>query len=838
MSSPPTPNTSIRVASLCKSRPKVREKSSSYPSIATLNLFHKKPPPQPSSPVEPYEVAPGIWSTDATARVFGYLDTNDKGAELRAQSTGPDIQTPGQKAKRKPVPVRDPLGEFKQARFVDGTKQYNTDRLREESDTAIQSRLKERVKKGIKTKSDWFGAKQDKMRTVSRDDQLVERGANPRTGLVSPFVVSDNSEERLGGDYIAVDEVGSAGPSLGRRTRSGKWKQDSLGWSLVESPLLNPVAQSMNDKISRTVSTKQLEERLLVERPGMDKSDPRSMTDELKKYQERIARAYKRGGGSIAMLDPDTLPFPRQWTPEGPGTPPTKLSKIQRKEVGSSMVRKSDSCDTVIVNANNGAPSLSTQRKDIIERQKVRIITPSNTPKGSSFESCATVSSAMGKADPFLGRELRTTRSQTLSATPSQYYLNTGQAHQSHQNKSESSPSSTISDPLAASQTLSQYLPHLEFLHPSHFANLETSSYRHPPQLQLRLLGQQTRAVEDACTTTFTTTSTKQQRWEQRPQMHRQGGNDVVPRVNYLSSGYEKRLGGYRQVSTPRNKQFYPNDIPVDTLRTSDLVTGKSPALGPTEKANPVEPLARTRYQRKPQLPAECLRQPPCENRPRYLASPTHTTHGPSLGGAKVARRRIQRKQSGDGCTPTYEDPGSNEPRAVPAGRMQYISNDKEQANLPAELTIGGDMRAWCTGEWAEVPEEGEGADLPTSMQEETFARRRLVLRGATGVNLWLDEPLTRLRPIQQFLCRMICHLRRTLHHTSLALDTLRMANATTRDHLRAMKDLVFAALHLLVLLKSLMILRGVLVFVCKVLYCVWHLIQATLRIIGWCVVG
>lgn len=828
----PIPNTSIRTTPLRKSR----ENSSSFPSIATLKLFRKKPPPpQPSSLVEPYEVAPGIWSTDATARVFGYLDTNDKGAELRAQSAGLDIQTPGQKAKRKPVPVRDSLGRCKQARFVDGTKQCNTDRIRDESDTTIQSRLTERVEKGIKTESDWIGVKQERMRTVSRDDQLVERGANPRTGLVSPFVVNDNSEDCLGGDYIAVDEAGSAGPSLGRRTRSGKWKQDSLGWSLVESPLLGPIAQSMSDKVSRTVSTKQLEDRLLVERPGMDEPDPRNMTNEqIRKYQEGIAREYKRGGGNIAMLNPDTLPSPQQWTPEGPSTPLTKLRQIRRKEVGSSMVRKRTSCDTAIIDANNGAPALSTQRKDIGERQKVRIITPSNTPKGSSFEPCANVSNAMGTTDPFLGRGSRRARSQTLSATQSKSYLNTWQAHQSHQNESESSPSSPISDSLAASQTLSQYLPHLEFLHTSHFANLETSSYHRPTQLR-RLLGQQTRAVEDACTTTFTTTSTKKQRWKQSAQMHRQGGNDVVPRVNYLSSEYEKPLGGYLQASTPRNEQFHPNDIAVDILRTSGSVIGKSPALGPTEKVTPVEPLVKTRYQRKPHLPAECLRQPPYKNQPMYLARPTHTTQRPSLGGAKVARQRIQRKQSGDWCTPTYDHPGNG---AVPGGRMECICDDKEQAKLPAELTIGGDSRAWFTGQWAEVPEEGEGADLPTSMQEETFTRRQLVLTKATGVNLWLDEPLTKLRPIRKLLCRMMCHFRRTLHHTSLALNTLRMANATSRDHLRAMKDLVLAALHLLVLLKSLMILRGLLVFVCKVLYCVWHPIQATLRIVGWCVMG
>lgn len=401
MSSPPTSNTSVKAAPLCTSRPKKREKSSSFPSIATLKLFRKKPSLQPSSPVEPYEVAPGIWSTDATARVFGYLETNDRRVQPRVQSAGRQIQASSQTPKRKQVPTRGPLGVCKQARFAEGTEKCNTDTKRDEAEASTGFRQEQRDEQRIKRVSNWSETRRGRMRTVSRDDQLVERGANPRTGLVSPFVVSDNSEECLGDDYIAVGKVGPADLSPKRRTRSGKWKQDSFGWTLVESPLLSPIAQSMSDKMSRTVSIKQLEDRLLVEMPGLDNPEPENMSDgQIKRYQDEIARAYRRGG-SFAMLEPDTLPSPRQWTPEGPSTPPSRLHKIQRKQVGSGLVRKSHSGDTVIINAKNRASSLPTPRKDIKNRQKVRINTPSNTPKGSSFESCAQVSNAIRKTGPF-----------------------------------------------------------------------------------------------------------------------------------------------------------------------------------------------------------------------------------------------------------------------------------------------------------------------------------------------------------------------------------------------------------------------------------------------------
>ncbi|KAL9130715.1 MAG: hypothetical protein Q9175_006952 [Cornicularia normoerica] len=829
MSSLPALNTSVKAAPLCTSWPKKRKNPSSFPSIATLNLFREKLPPQPSSPVEPYEVAPGIWRTDAAARVFGYLDTNDKRVKSRVQSTGPDIQAPCQKVKRKPVPIRGPVGECKQTRFAERTERCNTDTIRDKEEASTKQERKDEQR--IKRRSNWSATRRENMRTVNRDNQMVERGANPRTGLVSPLIVSDNSEECLRGDYVAVGNTGSAGPSPRTRTCSGKWKQDSLGWSLVERPLFSPIAQSISDKMSRPVSLKQLEDRLLVQMPGVDNADPENMSDgQIKRYQEEIARAYSRGGGSIALLDPDTLPSPRQSTPEGPSTPPAKLHKIQRKVVGSGAVCKRDSGDTVIMNAKNRASSVPTP-KDLMKRQKVRIITSNNTPKGSSFESCAGTSKAMRKTDTFVGLRSQMTCSQTASAIQSQFCLNAGQAYQCLQYEPKSGASATPSDPPPATPTLSQYLPHVQLLHPSHFANIKTSSYRCPTQLlpaRLRSLGQQRRAVEDVCTTTFTTTSTKRPRWEQRLKMQRQEGNSVVPRERHLSSGCETPQDGYRQASTLKNKPSYPSATSVEILHTSGLATGRSRAIGSTEKAHPARDLAETRYQRKKPMAADCLRQPSCGNRPRYLASPTHMTQGLSLGSVNIARERIRRNQSGDGCTTTYGHL-VNESRTVSGMRFQRIADDKEQATPPAELTIGGDSRAWFAGQWTEVEEEGERRGLTTFMQDETLARRRSVSRKAVDVKLWLYaaevwiEPSAKLGFIQQLLHQMICHIMRTLHYASPTLTTVRTANATTRDPVSAMKDLALAAVYLLVLLNLFLFLRRVLIFVGKVLDLVWH---------------
>ena len=681
---------------------------------------------------------------------------------------------------------------------MDGTEQCNTDITKVKSKDPTRLRQQERDEKGSKRGNKWSGVRRGRMRTVSRDDQLVERGANPRTGLVSPFAVSDDSEDRISGDYITVDKVGSSGPSPDKRTRSGKWRQDSLGWSL------SPISQSMSDKMSRPISMKQLEDRPLA---GMDDSDPKNMTDEqIQTYQAGIARAYKNGGECAAMLDPATLPSLRHWTPDGPSTPPTKLKNFRRKEVGSGVLDKYNSSDTFIMNANNRASSLSTSRKDIMRQQNLKAFAPSNTLKGSSFESCINISNALKTKDQFLdrGSQLHT--------------------YQSRQNESGSSPSTTLSIPPPVSQTLSEYLPHLKILHPSHFAKPDTSSYRRPKP---RDPGQHRRNVEDACI--FTNASKKGQMWGQRPKMKRQDGKDIVPRVHYLFRGYEKPLHGFHQEIMPRNKQSYPGDTSVDptTLGTSGLVTKTSRGIGPTE------------HMRKSQMPAKLYRQDSYKSQLKDLANPPHRTQGLSLRSAHTARERIQRNLNGDGCTPTYGHL-SNEISGVLGGSIPYIADDTSQANPPAELTIGGDSKAWFAGQRTEVEEQRERTDLTAlaQMRRGSISRKSNTELCMYAVEAWV-EPFTKLNSIQQLFYRLICHVTRTLHHASLALTTLERANVPTRNYLRGVRDVFLAAVYLLVLLNLFMIMRGVLVLAGKVLYWVWHHpVQTILVIIRWCIFG
>ena len=392
---------------------------------------------------------------------------------------------------------------------------------------------------------------------------------------------------------------------------------------MVESPLLSPIAQSTNGTIrepSRQISAGKLGDKLLQHMPGVDDPEPVNMKDwEVRKFQEHLADLRRREG-SDAMVDPDTLPSPRVCTPEGPSTPPNRMRKIARKMVGgggmpggigsvtggSGPTPKDASTDTVVRHEQKWASSVPIARKEVREQHhRVRIVTPSNTPKEISLETRTDEGSKDGMKSPFLG--LRQPASgQTVNATPSPSppimrlkeaqrrlcllarqqeeepyrYPQTTQVEEAprqpprqdtqfpspHVERQEEahrrpfprtgrSPSEeSLADP-QATLTLNQYLPRVpHFLPPSHFAKLEAPTHRRPEQLlpaRLRPLNQQRKVVEDACTSTSISITTSRS----RPKVQRQNESRDVPRANHHSPEQEVRKESYRRPVIQRDRQ-------------------------------------------------------------------------------------------------------------------------------------------------------------------------------------------------------------------------------------------------------------------------------------------
>ena len=899
MSSPPTPSTSIKNVTL--SNPKRRRNSSTLASLSTLNPFRKKSLPDSSTPapVRPYEVAPGIWNTDATAKAFGYIDTDEdyKTSRSKSQSvkrTRSNGRDRSEVPQRKPLPVSGRITQVQGAYIHDsiGDSSISTSANNEEDQGRSRQEQKDDARKAGR-KSRYPNTK-NRMRTVDSDDRLTVRGANPRTGLVSPAIVSDNSDSSPAEDYVNIRR-----PPISRN-RSGKWKAEGQGWSLVESPRLSPIPQSTHGQPSRQVSMRDLQDKLLLEMSGVDDPEMENMTEQrTREYQEKLARIRKKEG-SGAMVDPNALPSPRTWTPEGPSTPPNRLHKLlRRKPVANELRAREESADTVVRNGQKRASSVPTPRQESGERHhnRVRIVTPSNTPRDSSLETHTEKRATTSPENPFLGLR-QPNSSQTANATPSQYtrlaqreefrclaHRNTQQqshsqlspqtkpqqevhlpTHRENQNPSNED----LRDP-PATLTLSQYLPRLQFMHPSDFANLEKPPSCRPTQTlpaRLRPLDQQRKVVEDACisTSTFTTTLSGNPARERRPITQRQGGSKGVPKASHHPPGAAELRENYLQAGSPTSKQ--PSCTRL-TEETQDLRHGKIFPIGlahsvmsQRDEAEIIRPkgvpLDCPDYQTKVASPdtepatrltvlGDTHNRPIQEPQPRKRSAPMSERGRLRLGSANVMQENVPKRSYGDGCTPTYGRRGENGDQAYAEWGFVGDAEDGVGSRVvylidPTEYAIKSDGCAWFAGQWAENDQAEGHLGSVVGKDVKALERRQAVSKTAASAKLFLQafedwlQLSAKLSWVRHRLYNMARHVLRTFHHNSPALTVLRSPNAKPQDYLLAMKDVSLAVAYLLVLLNVYIALHKLFMMAIRVAYWVFHPVDLVAVAFGWCV--
>ena len=898
MSSPPTPTTSTRNVTL--SNPKGRRNSFAFASIAALNPFRKKSIPDSSipAPVKLYEVAPGIWNTDATAKAFGYIDTDDdhKISKSKAQSvkrTKSNGRDRSEVPRRKPVPVSARTTQVQVActRDSPGNSSISTSTTNEDHQGRAGQEQKDYARES--GRKNQRRNRRGRMRTVDSDDRLTVRGANPRTGLVSPAIFSDNSDASPVEDYVNIRR-----PPISRN-RSGKWKAEGQGWSLVESPRLSPIPQSTPGQQSRQASTKNLRDKLLLEIPDVDSPEPEDMTERrTREYQEKVARIHKKEG-SGGMVDPDTLPSPRVWTPEGPSTPPNRLQKLlRRKPVANEMRPKDGSADTVVRNEQKRASSVPTPRQEGRERQhhRVRIVTPSNTPRDSSLETHAEEKATNSPENPFLGLR-QPSSSQTANATQSQYtrlaqretlqcLAARDMQQQSHSqlspqtkpqegvhlrtHRENQNPSNEDLDP-PATLTLSQYLPRLQFMHPSHFANLEKPPSCRPAQTlpaRLRPLDQQRKAVENACisTSTFTTTLSGSPARERRPRMQRLGGSRGVPKASHLPSEAGELEESCLPAGSPMSKR--PSCTRL-TEETQDRRHGNPCHVGLAHQVTPQRdeaevirpigvPMDSADYQTKVASPGaeraarlavlgEIHNRPLQGPQPRKRPIPTSECGKLRLESANVMRENAQKRSYGDGCTPTYGRRGENRDEA--SAEWGFVANTEDDVGSravhpidPTEYAVRSDGSAWFAGQWAESDQAEGHLGSVVGKDVKALERRQSISKIAASAKRFLRafedwlQLSAKLSWVQHRLYRMARHVLRTFHHNSPALTVLRSPNAKPQDYLVAIKDVSLAVAYLLVLLNVYMALRKLFMMAMRVVYWVSHPVDLVAVAFEWCV--
>ncbi|MCJ1436712.1 hypothetical protein MMC27_006094 [Xylographa pallens] len=361
MSSPPTSGTSTKPAQISPQRRKF--------NLQSLKSLHRKPAPYLPEQAEPYEVAPGtgILNTDATAIVFGYIDREERQkAEQQKRSRKGKRSEPAKRNRgRSRSPIKQAYERFKEVHTDDGTDDFRNHTHRQHVEAGIRALQEKRDDSYRIWKESQDRSKRGRM--VSEDDRLQSRGANPRTGIVTPYVMSDegSADRGYGSDYLRAQS--HQGPTMNQ----GSWRQDEKGWSLVEdSELLSQLPEQ---------TTKEYGFRNLEKWRIQDHAHNPLANERISRYQHCVKKLHQEKDGNRSWLDPNEPPSPRQWTSEGPSSPVFRLQKIPRKTVGSGVNYREQSTDTVVVNERLRAASLPQLQKYAKQRQRVRIVTPTHT---------------------------------------------------------------------------------------------------------------------------------------------------------------------------------------------------------------------------------------------------------------------------------------------------------------------------------------------------------------------------------------------------------------------------------------------------------------------------
>ena len=904
--SPADSSTSHKAVTISHDRRK-HQRSSSFPFIKSLNPFKRKPSPtSPSADkgsTEPYEVAPGIRSTGATAKVFGYLDIKEDKHKKRRRSVGADERNrprdrPDKEKQSDCSPGCSPakilFARYKEAHTDDGHDDFRGRTHRRKVEEGDRKRQERRDDARREREESERRGRRGRMLTVRKEDELVSRGANPRTGLVTPWEANEESGEGDGGGWLSRGRGYTWGQAKERGSSGGKWTQNEHGWSLVQDQASSPVQQREDGKAIRAVSVKEVEDRFVVNMPGVDDPDPPSATAEQNRfYQEGVERAYRKAGASHGFVDPETLRTPRRGTPEGPSTPPNRLQKIRRKEVGSPASERNESTDTVIVNNQARASSSQTPRNDTREMPRVRIVPPSSSAsqatKSPDGHHCSHSPAQAQTQRPFLGPRPGRKNSPTMNVIPSHSPLSTHPAPTPLQRK-EPKPDETTSAPQQLFRTLSQYLPPLSFLHPSSFANLP-GSYRRPTQLLPENVKNRKGQHAYPTTTTTTTTPTTTMEKKQRPTVGRQDGTYSVPRANLLAFEeqrkwweQQKKQAGMKPQHEKRDQS--PNTDPPPAgpgvggeLSPASQHRGKgekyhgwvvtNPDAGDLEAPVPGGELEKAVWRgKKSRSPCMCMK---CRmGRPQGAKAMQTTEKRGKLAGGNTIKEHVRQNESRDGdgagCIPTGGCLGDDTVCSGNDGRtsdfkMKALVNERRrrvkvpeipemEIPLDSEGVVAGNAWFACTGQWGDEKERGdvacgydgveEGEDEEDEDEEDSEMLEGALVRKMmdTWKAIWEMEKRfhasSTAQTVSLRLFGMVQHVLMTLNPASPALRVLRKKDARVEDYFNAVRDLLLAGAYLLVLLNIILAVGKVVRVAMNVLLCAWWPVKAGLAVVRW----
>ena len=383
---------------------------------------------------------------------------------------------------------------------------------------------------------------------------------------------------------------------------------------------------------------------------------------------------------------------------------------------------------------------------------------------------------------------------------------------------------------------------------------------------RLRPLDQQRQTIENACTTTITSTSNRKQEKKQRPKMTRQDESTYFPTITLRpSQKFETSEENYSQAGTLRKKSSSGTKHTEDVLDSKTKRLNDMPLPGQTnlvpEMARAWHPAGRSsQYLQQNRAPVqeaekggrvamiEHHRSPQSHHlQLRKNSSPKSMIGGLGLEGAKDARNTNQRDQrNGVGTTHTCDPLGEEHEGSIYRSRWQERNRDAGRdltANpfAATEMALDRDGSGWFAGEWADTVQNHKKVDSESSSQEEAPALWRSLLARINEMQscFWAIEASmqgsAKLDAMKQRLYQMVYHVIQTLHPTSPALVTLKSLNVRAQDYLKAAKEVTLAIGYLLLLVGILLALRKVLSGVASILSWFWHPVWMVITIIRWC---
>ena len=255
-------------------------------------------------------------------------------------------------------------------------------RRQEKRDTARQER-EERARR----------SRCARMRTASKDDALTARGANPRTGLISPYITSDN-DNRYSDGYAGV-ELQVKGHRDGSNY-SGQWKQIGGEWMLVKS--LRKCESGVFEERMLTASVDN--ENSFTTSHISDRDPHQSSTKQTERHEAGVSKALIR---QCRLLDAAMLPT--SGCRQGPkkNMIQKQFPEIRRKQVGSGLRIREVSTDAFVMGSriHDSVMHMSPQ---IVSGDRTQWNTTGNSQK--SIVGSRQSLNRTSRFQPFLGRRV------------------------------------------------------------------------------------------------------------------------------------------------------------------------------------------------------------------------------------------------------------------------------------------------------------------------------------------------------------------------------------------------------------------------------------------------